>query len=104
MAFKLGIQVNNGNYCRALVALREYDSHMLSVGCLVFYGIPGTSCIIQIAFIIIDVALLHGKPDFFLGDMPAFHPASRVLTIFQIGYPSVKTPVAIHFFTRSMPT
>jgi hypothetical protein len=95
MAFPFCIQIDHRDHFGLLVALGKNDSYLLRIGRPAFQGIAGTTAILQIAFAVIDMTILHDIFHFGAVDMTAIHPAKRMLAVFQKRDAAVKAPVSV---------
>jgi hypothetical protein len=97
VAFKIVVKVDAGYYFGLRVALRENNTQMLLLLRMTLERISRTWLILQIAFLIIDVAILHDVLHFGLRDMSALHATLCVLRVFKITDFSVESASAGSF-------
>lgn len=95
MAFKILVEVNTGHYFGFIVTLGEYNAQVLLFGGIAFKGVGWTGTAGGFAFAVIDLPVLKNVFYFRLGDMAAFHPAFRMLRVFEIAHTPIQSIVAV---------
>jgi hypothetical protein len=83
MALPMGIQINSRYYHNVIAALSKYDAYLLAVGGSAFDSIAGTTVILQIAFLIINMAMQQYILYFLRRYMAALHAAAGMFAIVQ---------------------
>lgn len=95
MAFPIRAEIDTGDHFGLLITLRKHNSYALVILRDAFQCIGWAGIVVHIAFAVIDGAFLHDLLYFRLRDLTALHPASGMLGIFNVGYPSVEPMIAI---------
>jgi len=96
MALPVLTEVDASDDFSGAVALPENDAYVLVVVRISFYRIRGAWLAFNVAFAVIDLAVLHNILYFQLGYFPAFHAATGVVGILQVRNPAVEPVVAVH--------
>jgi len=100
IALPLMVQIDSGYHLRFIIALGEYNAHVLAIMCHSFQGISWTRISFHLTLAVVDVTVAHHIFYFLWRNLSAFHPATCMFCILQKGSSTVEPTIAVNLTSR----